>query len=135
MKEQFIRELSESLKGQVSEAVYQDTISYYKSYIDGEINKGKTEKEVIELLGSGRLIAKSVIDANAGNREQNNQPYETASQTESNIPFSQKAKWIIILLLVLIAVLAVAGIIIKVLWLLLPVIIIAAVAVWVFNRI
>ena len=62
MKENFLKELGDALQVQVPASVYQDTMRYYTQYIDEEIRKGRSEKEVVESLGSGRILAKTVID-------------------------------------------------------------------------
>lgn len=63
---EYISELKECLQGEVSSQVIQETVDYYGEYIIREVNSGKTEEQVIQELGSARLIAKSIIDAQAG---------------------------------------------------------------------
>ncbi len=62
-KDEFLRELQESLTGEISDQEIQENLSYYNSYITEEIQKGKSEQEVLTSLGSPRLIARSIIDA------------------------------------------------------------------------
>ena len=62
-KQDFLNELRDSLQGEVSAAVIADNIRYYDSYIDTQVNDGKTEEEVLEELGRGSFIAKSIIEA------------------------------------------------------------------------
>ncbi|MFV0466791.1 MAG: DUF1700 domain-containing protein [Lachnospiraceae bacterium] len=64
-REDFLRELKSVLSGQVPESVIQDNINYYDGYILNEIQKGTAEEETIEMLGSPRLIAKTIIDTYA----------------------------------------------------------------------
>lgn len=59
-KYEFIRQLNAALKGRVSNGELNDTIAYYEDYIDTEIKKGRTEEEVVEALGSPRLLAKTI---------------------------------------------------------------------------
>ncbi len=59
----FLRDLENALSGEVSNYVKNDTINYYNQYIVNEVNAGKAEDEVIRSLGSGNIIAKSVIEA------------------------------------------------------------------------
>lgn len=63
---EYISELKECLQGEVSAQIIQETVDYYGQYIIREVNSGKTEEQVIQELGSARLIAKSIIDAQAG---------------------------------------------------------------------
>lgn len=59
-RSQFIRELREALKNNVSEADVQENVRYYAGYIEDEVKKGRSEKEVIEELGDPWLIAKTI---------------------------------------------------------------------------
>lgn len=58
-KTEFLQELREALDGEVSASVIQSNISYYDQYISQEAAKGRREEEVIEEIGSPRLIAKT----------------------------------------------------------------------------
>ncbi|MEG0988238.1 MAG: DUF1700 domain-containing protein [Clostridium sp.] len=62
-KTEFLQELEEALKGEVSSAVIQENLRYYDNYISQEAQKGRTEDEVIEEIGGPRLIAKTIIDS------------------------------------------------------------------------
>ena len=61
-KEQFLHDLTVQLNLSVSDQVIREQIAYYDSYICGEVQKGRSEAEVIEELGSPRLLAKTIID-------------------------------------------------------------------------
>lgn len=67
-KKQFMEELRSSLEGMVSPMVLDQNLNYYESYINDQIRNGKSETEVLNELGSPRLIARSIIDA-AGNTD------------------------------------------------------------------
>lgn len=56
----FIRELREALKNDGNEAIVRENVRYYTEYIDDEVKKGRSEKEVIEELGDPWLIAKTI---------------------------------------------------------------------------
>ena len=62
-KEQFIMELEQCLQGEVSAYELSDSLTYYRQYFEDEIRNGKSEEQVVEELGSLRLIARSIIDA------------------------------------------------------------------------
>lgn len=62
-KEQFIMELEQCLQGEVSAYELSDSLTYYRQYFEDEMRNGKSEEQVIEELGSPRLIARSIIDA------------------------------------------------------------------------
>lgn len=59
-KDEFIVELSQALFGKMTQAQINGQIQYYEKYIMEEVRKGKTEEQVIEELGSPRLLAKTI---------------------------------------------------------------------------
>lgn len=61
-KEQFLHDLTVQLKLMVSDQVIFDQLAYYDNYINGEVQKGRSETEVVSELGSPRLLAKTIID-------------------------------------------------------------------------
>jgi uncharacterized membrane protein len=63
-KTEYVNQLEKLLAGKISPDLLQDTIRYYREYIDFEIRKGRAEQEVLDSLGDPRLIAKSIITAN-----------------------------------------------------------------------
>lgn len=67
-RQEFLEELKNALNGEVSPEVLMDTYRYYSTYIDEEIQKGKSEEEVLEELGMPGLIARSIIAAQSGER-------------------------------------------------------------------
>lgn len=80
-KNQFIRELREALEGTVPSSIIEENIAYYEDYFRTQTSQGKTEREICEALGSSRLIAKSIAEAN-GNEE--NVYYEHTFDESSN---------------------------------------------------
>ena len=62
-KEEFINGLSEALAHTAARDVIIRNIEFYRSYIDGEIAKGRSEREVMDELGDPRLIANSIKEA------------------------------------------------------------------------
>lgn len=61
-RNEFISVLRASLAGQVSDQIVEENIQYYYEYISEEIARGKREQEVMEMLGSPQLIARTIID-------------------------------------------------------------------------
>lgn len=59
---EFSHKLRKALSGRVSHSVVNENVAYYENYIDAEIKKGRSEKEVLEELGDPRLIAKTIIN-------------------------------------------------------------------------
>lgn len=68
-KQEFLAGLEEALAGEVSQQVLLENMRYYRSYIDGEVEKGRSEAEVLNELGSPRLIARTIADATEAGAE------------------------------------------------------------------
>lgn len=62
-RQEFIDKLRISLKGKVSAEKMAELVEYYDGYINEEMRQGKTEAEVLELLGDPRLIVRSIVSA------------------------------------------------------------------------
>lgn len=63
-KMEFLDQLRQSLNGKVDAGMISDNLRYYEEYIDGQLMQGKAETEVMATLGSPRLIARTILDAN-----------------------------------------------------------------------
>lgn len=73
-REEFLQGLRTALSGAVPPAVLQENLRYYDEYISTEMQKGRTESQVMEELGNPRLIARTILDttpeAGEGNFEE-----------------------------------------------------------------
>ena len=65
-KQEFLDGLQNALVGEVPSAVVNDNLRYYEEYIVTQIRMGKSEEEVMEMLGDPRLIARTIIDTSTG---------------------------------------------------------------------
>ncbi|WP_461810010.1 DUF1700 domain-containing protein [Faecalimonas sp.] len=83
----FLSSLREALEGNMSEQAIKDNIQYYKTYIEDEVKKGRTEKEVIEELGDPWMIAKTLIESPGGK-----QTYERATEDTMDLYEAQERK-------------------------------------------
>lgn len=126
-KTEFLKELEESLRGEIPAAAVSDNLRYYDNYISQETEKGRSEAEVIEEIGSPRLIAKTIIDSgsfSAGNSAGGSQSYdsgyesgqrETTSGGYGEFHYVNLSKWywklliVAVLLIVLFTVLSIVG--------------------------
>lgn len=70
-KSDFLNILRQTLAGEVSDSVVNDNINFYSNYIDDEMRLGKSEEEVLRVLGEPRLIARTIIDTNTSSYGQN----------------------------------------------------------------
>ncbi len=59
---EFTEKLRKALSGRVNYQIVNDNVAYYENYIDSEIRKGRSEKEVLNELGDPRLLARTIID-------------------------------------------------------------------------
>lgn len=82
-KYEFMNQLDDALKGNVSEQERTESIRYYRDYIEEEMAKGKEEAEVIGSLGSPGAIARSIIDAK-GYDSNMGDIYETYEEEDTN---------------------------------------------------
>ena len=87
-KAEFLKELEASLKGEIPAGAVSDNLRYYDNYISQEVAKGRSESEVIEEIGSPRLIAKTIIDTSGeastqGNSRAGSYNYSTGSDDSS----------------------------------------------------
>lgn len=91
-KKEFLEELRIALQGEVSQSVVNENLNYYDNYIMEESRKGKTEEEVVEMLGSARLIAKTIIDLAEQPYANNGQTYyeEEDSMNHAGDEYSRK---------------------------------------------
>lgn len=62
-KTEFMTELQRALNGRLGSAEAAPHVNFYQEYIEIEVRNGREEKEVIDELGSPRLIAKNIGDS------------------------------------------------------------------------
>ena len=153
-KQEFLNELRMALSGKMGSLQIDNHARYYEEYINAEIRKGKTEEEVLAMLGNPRLIARSILDAEGINdgatRAKNENAYGggyrsgyydgNASYEDSQVHgYVQRKKinlpsWLIILLVVL-TIVAVIGIVVAVVWWLAPIILVIWLIVFLIKNI
>lgn len=80
-KEEFLAQLKLALGGNISGALVQENLDYYNNYIMEEVRKGKSEREVMEMLGDPWILARTIIDANDGTDQET--VYEAGGDTGS----------------------------------------------------
>ena len=122
-KAEFLETLEQKLTGEVPAETIRRNLYYYDNYIESAIRDGRTEREVLEELGSPLLIARTIIDT-----RQDENPYERVYETQEESgreePHSfhlelndKRSKWILIgiLILILLAVFTVLRILMPIL--------------------
>ena len=85
-KYEFLKELREALEGQVPMSEIEDSITYYRDYISRQEADGRSEQEILEELGSPRLIAKSIIETKGGEQIYYEDTYEEQVNEEEGSP-------------------------------------------------
>ena len=104
-KTEYVQIIEKALVGNISPQEVQETVAYYRDYIDMEIRKGRSEQEVLDQLGNPRLLVKSIIAAKE-QRDSNNETGEVHEETHARgfrIP----------LFVIVLAVLLLVGLILK----------------------
>lgn len=134
----FLKELEEGLRGEVPDSVVRDTLSYYRSYFAEQRAKGVTEQEVAASLGSGRIIARSVIDANRMDGRETVYTGEPAAgngaASGNKAGMFEKVKTIAIIMAVTIVILFVVGLFFRLVWMILPVVLVIMLIVWLVKK-
>jgi uncharacterized membrane protein len=81
-KEEFIKDLRESLYTEVPSIEIENNVRYYSEYIDNQIRSGKTIDQVMAELGDPRLIARTIIETSKLGKSNYNNPYSSTYQDE-----------------------------------------------------
>lgn len=143
-KNEFLERLGAALGNDLSGAVIQDNIKYYKSYIEEEVAQGRSEEEVLEELGDPWVLAQTVIDSvtaqnyagegqSGGYGYEPNKSFYGRRDEEEARPFSAGDKWrrmlliFVIICVVMVLFAALGGIMVLVGRFLLPLFIVWAV--------
>ena len=132
-KRQFLDDLRRCLKGKIDDRELESNISFYSSYIDRQMAEGKTEKEVLDELGSPRLIAKTIIQTYQMKDDPIRRRFSNRTYTETDEEkdfresygkegFMEKLRKILILVCVILIVLVVISVLFKVISFLIPLI-------------
>ena len=125
---EFTENLRKALSGRVSHQVVNENVAYYENYIDTEIKKGRSEEAVLEELGDPRWIAKTIIDTahEDGASVETQETFDDAASHSAKI--FKMPTWLLIVLFILLCIAAfkVVGLLIA----LLPVLLTAALVLW-----
>ena len=78
-RNEFLAELRKALENDLSGRIVQENVEFYNQYIMDEIQKGKSEEEVLAMLGDPWILARTVIDAADGTDQST--VYEAGSGT------------------------------------------------------
>lgn len=132
-KQEFMEKLRLALTGKVPGNVVTENLQYYEDYINTEIRKGKSEEEVLASLGDPRLIARTIITAStqadpagAGEYREYGRTAQSQGKESRRMPVWL---WLILGMLIVVLIFSAVVSLLSFLWpILVPVIIIMAVA-------
>lgn len=104
-KTEFLEQLRQSLSGRIEADKVTDHLRYYEDYINTQLRLGRTENEVLDSLGSPRLIAKTIADTQKDRMGEYQEP-ETAwwrkNASNRGKSFGKLPRWGIITAVILI---------------------------------
>ena len=85
-RHEFLKQLEHALEAEMNPAKVRGHVDYYRSYIAEEVKNGKSEKEVMNLLGDPWVIARSIIDSPL-NETEDQYTYADYEEAEQEAPF------------------------------------------------
>lgn len=83
-KSEFLGELRDALSEQLPADQVARHVSYYMNYIEEQQRNGKSEEEILKMLGDARLIARTILDTTPERKENQNYFYEQPLQNTQN---------------------------------------------------
>lgn len=85
-RREFLEKLREALSNDLNNQVVQENVRYYESYIAEEVNKGRSEEEVIAEMGDPWVLAQTIIDMadGTGGYQEEYSTYETTNSQRTN---------------------------------------------------
>ncbi len=85
-RQEFLSQLRDALKDDLSAGAVEEQVNYYNSYISEEVRNGKSEEEVLEMLGDPWILARTITDAADGTDQQTayGYDYDAGSQARSS---------------------------------------------------
>ena len=92
-KKQFLEELRYALKGELPENEIKANVEYYNDFIMENVQRGKTEQQVFDELGSPQWIARTIITSYEADRTYHGSGYEeTAYESQGSTYYKEDKK-------------------------------------------
>lgn len=145
-QEEFLKSFQEALTGKVSDRIIQENVNYYRSYVEREISSGKTEEEVLQMLGDPRLLAKTIEESNkfangdesyttdqSGWSFQGNRTGQNAQEQNTDVKKTFRIQGWLGLVIAVVILIAVVSLVFSVISFLAPVILVAAVGLLIYR--
>ncbi len=114
-KEEFLVQLREALRGNVSQAIINDNVAFYENYILQELRKNRTEEEIMRELGNPRILAQTIIDTAGLESQKKYSEFEedeevsTRRKVNSQRVYSGRKAKLILIAVLLILILIIVG--------------------------
>lgn len=104
-KTEFLEQLRQSLSGRIEADKVTDHLRYYEDYINTQMRLGRTENEVLDSLGSPRLIARTITDTQKDKMKDYREPetsWQRKNASNRRKSFVRLPRWGIITTVILI---------------------------------
>ena len=114
-KREFLDKMREALSNDLAEPAVRENIEYYDVYMTDEIERGRSEEELVEEMGDPWMIARTIIDISEPEDMKLNYVYEEEGQSYAGqTGFFVRGGWKLVVALlgfigVLLALVAVVG--------------------------
>lgn len=83
-KQEFLSQLRDALNDELNAGAVEEQVNYYNSYISEEVRNGKSEEEVLEMLGDPWILARTITDAADGTDQQTAYEFDSGSESYSS---------------------------------------------------
>ena len=80
-KREFLDKMREALSNDLAEPTVRENIEYYDVYMTDEIERGRSEEELVEEMGDPWMIARTIIDISEPEDMKLNYVYEEEGQS------------------------------------------------------
>lgn len=80
-KREFLDKMREALSNDLAEPAVRENIEYYDVYMTDEIERGRSEEELVEEIGDPWMIARTIIDISEPEDMKLNYVYEEEGQS------------------------------------------------------
>lgn len=80
-KREFLDKMREALSNDLAEPAVRENIEYYDVYMTDEIERGRSEEELVEEMGDPWMIARTIIDISEPEDMKLNYVYEEEGQS------------------------------------------------------
>lgn len=143
-KQEFLEILGKSLKRELSDVQVEENLRYYDQYIAQQMRSGRTEADILSELGDPRLIARTILQVDRTDAEQ-----ETVYTEEEDCTFRRERVrdengfyvrrttgiqvWIRLILTIVVIIMLVSTVF-RIAFKLLPLFLVLAVVLWVYRE-